>query len=1031
MSEDKLHDELRDHLALLTDNTDLDPTARELAGTWRKLIDKARDEHVRPLSLAFLAGVGCGKSSLIAAASGLCLNKSGEPDKWSVLPVGRGRTTLGETHVCFMKRTDVMLVVDPIPAEDLRTEVQLFARDAWASNQDSSGPSSKAGEELHDLLRAWLAPGAEEKRKALREEVATTSSVDELEEIWLARLAVDLRSKTLRSTFANDQAGYTSLRKTLKDLMKGRLAEAPAPRVTHIYLPLSAQRSHVKSIVDTQGVDDNGSAWLVGRGDILDRVSESDLFVVCSSFENAPDRVSMQLLRLLAVAEAGREEFAGVRLLIVDKQTLDDDASSEDKHDRQIEQQERIEQCRDLLRRADVELPEDSVVALNVCHERERLEQTIREMAEEKREALRLSWRKVLDRAKAATASLRDRDIAKLRGLDLKLWWAWDAELARSQIEPPDALVALAEVFEQATFNEFHWSQLYASTRRRGRYRKLNLIKLGARACADATIAPYKTALNQMSATVEQLAEPGVDNIALHVALRHSQFQVAVFDYEKSVRQAWEEALATRFMSPETRQMWRDCENRWGEGTGFVAYVAQRFREEAERAAVIPPVVQPLIDSLPERPKLFSLNEVRLENFRGIEADSLHFADTTVLIGDNGTGKTSWLEAIATAVGTYLPGVGASKARPIDDNDVRHVFRERAGVLLRDIQVPMAIEVDGIVDGYPLTWSRRVDSLPLDPESRDADGLQLSAKKAGEDVRAGALRQLPLFAYYGTQRLWPTHIEASRSRQPVGNRLDGYRDCLNAASTHEHMLDWIRRYTFAGLQDNKPVVHLRAIQEAVVACIDEAERFYYDVKLEELILIIDGERRAFRTLSDGYRNVVAMVADIAWRAVVLNPDLRERAPELTEGVVLIDEIDLHLHPRWQRRVLADLRRAFPKLQFITTTHSPFIVQSLEDGQLRNLDPQFADAGSYANESPEDISELHMGVQLPQRSQRRQQEYEVATRYFKLLEQLHGADQAETAWLKNQLDTILAPYSDNQAYVAFLELKRGLAEVSTS
>ncbi len=420
-----------------------------------------------------------------------------------------------------------------------------------------------------------------------------------------------------------------------------------------------------------------------------------------------------------------------------------------------------------------------------------------------------------------------------------------------------------------------------------------------------------------------------------------------------------------------------------------------------------------------------------MQNFRCVEERAISFAETTVLIGDNGTGKTCWLEAIATAIGTYLSGVGAATERELRDSDMRYGLVDQGGILNRNVQSPTVIEAVAEISGYPLTWTRTIEISPNEQAKSDGDGLQLSARKAGEEIRAGIQRQLPLLAYYGTQRLWPTDIKADDSRQPVGNRLDGYRDCLNAASTHNHMLDWIRKYTFVELQKGEPVVQLRAIQRAVVACVEEAERFYYDVKYEQLILVIDGENIAFDMLSDGYRNVVAMVADIAWRAVVLNPDLRELAPERAEGVVLIDEIDLHLHPRWQRRVLADLRRAFPCLQFITTTHSPFIIQSLKPGQLRNLDADVEDAGAYANESPEDIVERHMGVAVPQRSWRRQKEYEVAVRYFKLLEQLPSADQAEVARLKTELDTILAPYSDNQAFVAFLEFKRELAEVKGS
>ena len=89
-------------------------------------------------------------------------------------------------------------------------------------------------------------------------------------------------------------------------------------------------------------------------------------------------------------------------------------------------------------------------------------------------------------------------------------------------------------------------------------------------------------------------------------------------------------------------------------------------------------------------------------------------------------------------------------------------------------------------------------------------------------------------------------------------------------------------------------------------------------------------------LSDGYHVFIALVADIARRAVMLNEFNGAEAPARVEGVVLIDELDLHLHPRWQRVALPRLREAFPKLQFVVSTHSPQVLSSAENRQVRRL-----------------------------------------------------------------------------------------------
>ena len=150
----------------------------------------------------------------------------------------------------------------------------------------------------------------------------------------------------------------------------------------------------------------------------------------------------------------------------------------------------------------------------------------------------------------------------------------------------------------------------------------------------------------------------------------------------------------------------------------------------------------------------------------------------------------------------------------------------------------------------------------------------------------------------------------------------------------------MRKQTLVELQKGNGYAQpqLAAVVAAVTRCIEDLRRFWFDVQYDELLVErAGGDIQAFSMLSEGYRNMVAMVADIAWRTSVLNPQHSTEASTLTDGVVLIDEIDLHLHPAWQRRVVGDLQRTFPKIQFIVTTHSPQIVASVSREQVRVLD----------------------------------------------------------------------------------------------
>ncbi|MDT4875063.1 AAA domain, putative AbiEii toxin, Type IV TA system [compost metagenome] len=134
-----------------------------------------------------------------------------------------------------------------------------------------------------------------------------------------------------------------------------------------------------------------------------------------------------------------------------------------------------------------------------------------------------------------------------------------------------------------------------------------------------------------------------------------------------------------------------------------------------------------------------------------------------------------------------------------------------------------------------------------------------------------------------------------------------------------------------------------------------------------------------------------LVAEIAFRCVVLNGFKRERAVIDTEGVVLIDELDMHLHPTWQKHVVQNLKEAFPKLQFIVTTHSPFIVQSISANELINLDVETAiDPKDY---SIEVISEEIMDVDGSYSIEKSEEESQ-SVDYFTLLEEAANSDDKD-------------------------------------
>ena len=182
--------------------------------------------------------------------------------------------------------------------------------------------------------------------------------------------------------------------------------------------------------------------------------------------------------------------------------------------------------------------------------------------------------------------------------------------------------------------------------------------------------------------------------------------------------------------------------------------------------------------------------------------------------------------------------------------------------------------------------------------------------------------------------------------------------------------------------------------------------------------------------------MVALVADIAIKAVIHNsylvPDSRRTEtdakllPEVlqrTPGFVLIDEIDAHLHPKWQRRVVDDLKLTFPGTQFVCTSHSPFIIQSLEAGELRTLDPGGHALVEYADRSIEDIAEEVQRIEVPQQSRKALVLTRATERYFKLLQAWGGEDKSkELKEAEAAYRAIAERYSTNPGLGAILKLE---------
>jgi predicted ATP-binding protein involved in virulence len=432
------------------------------------------------------------------------------------------------------------------------------------------------------------------------------------------------------------------------------------------------------------------------------------------------------------------------------------------------------------------------------------------------------------------------------------------------------------------------------------------------------------------------------------------------------------------------------------------------------------------------------IDKIVIENFKGFPKETFHLnPQFTVFIGDNAKGKTSILDALAVAAGSYLRGidVARSEARGIDKNEIRIVTINNDP----KPQLPAIITAFGVVDGYevPDGWYRNVDEITKKTTTKffGAKNIEDIAATMLKNSRSGEKVIFPVLAYHGTGRLWAEHEiqklnkekqEIKYKKQDEGVAM-AYLRCLSPKSSSKEFLSWYKTFEdeIRKFELESDKLLLKVFNECIVSMIpnNQWHDMAFSFKDDDLIGIFitpkgDNEKLLFKQLSDGYRNMIGMVADIAYRCIKLNPHLGENAIKETPGIVLIDEIDLHLHPTWQKRIVEDFKRAFPRIQFVATTHSPFIVQSLKSDELRNLDEVKGLDEDPDRYSIEEVSSDEMGIENVERSNTFIQMQNDAKEYFDLIKAGAAPELIQRAKIK--LDELRIKYNNDPAYVALLE-----------
>lgn len=335
------------------------------------------------------------------------------------------------------------------------------------------------------------------------------------------------------------------------------------------------------------------------------------------------------------------------------------------------------------------------------------------------------------------------------------------------------------------------------------------------------------------------------------------------------------------------------------------------------------------------------IKKIEIENFKGIEKVEFKFAEKFNLIaGNNGTGKTSALEAIIVALGAFLSGIDGVKSIHFTKDEIRRE-KELLGDGSTNIcyKTPVTVKCELVLDGTDFEFTRRKVSVK---SSRSTIEPRDICRKANELI-SNSESILPVVSYQSFSRI--ANQKRDKWSNPFGDdfsRSVGYTDCLEDASNTKMLQNWCKKMEEVSWQLDKKIAEYEAVKKAVskfmsIMLEDDNIRVYYDKRMDELVYSNSKEDLPIRILSSGFRTLIGMVYDISYRMAILNPNLRKNIVDETPGIVLIDEIDMHLHPKWQWKISEALKETFPKVQFITTTHSPIVLSSCKNDRIIILD----------------------------------------------------------------------------------------------
>ena len=314
------------------------------------------------------------------------------------------------------------------------------------------------------------------------------------------------------------------------------------------------------------------------------------------------------------------------------------------------------------------------------------------------------------------------------------------------------------------------------------------------------------------------------------------------------------------------------------------------------------------------------------------------------MLGDNGVGKTTVLEAATVAVSGFLAGMEDVSTRNIYKDDIHYqIVKDNNGIPNKLYKEPVEVESTLNYDGSDYTWSRVKKGATV--SSRTSINPRDILKVSRELINSTEHKMLPLISYQSASRHWiSARSDANeKKRKQLHNRRCGYLGCMEKTANLASINNWCKQMEWGSVRMNHISENYQQFGKIVskfMSIMNDGvvSEVIFNPNSESLLYCEDGEYKAISDLSAGYQSVLNLILDLAYRMAILNPDEGDNIPN-AEGIVLIDEIDSNLHPKWQWRIIDALTETFPNVQFIAATHSPIIVSSCKNANIISIDEE--------------------------------------------------------------------------------------------